>query len=319
MKKISLRYSLAGFFKVFIRSPIMALAAICLLTGTLLVFSFTFAATRNIDHISENEGNICILLSDDCDSTAISDIRQILVSMEENGIIDGIDYMSKSETLEQQKARYPEYSKLFASFTPENSPFKASYTVSVTDESGYQEVRKALDGLSFNKLDENGETVVDEIGEAVRYKAVAEFRDDGDAINDIEEAGDKIVSFLGILIPVMLLVCIVLISAVIRMGIFDQREEISLMRAIGATHTYISAQFIIEGLTLGIVSSVASLVILRAVYDPIAEKIAQSVKFFVPLAFSNVAPGAVLISCAFGVIAGLAGSLLASIRYIPKN
>ncbi|MBQ8741983.1 MAG: permease-like cell division protein FtsX [Clostridia bacterium] len=319
MKKISLKYSVAGFFKVFVRSPIMALAALCLLTGTILVFSFTFAATRNIDHISENHGNICILLSDECDEKSNAEIRRILDGLRKKEIIDSIDYMSKSETLEQQKARYPEHSKLFASFTPENSPFKASFTVSVLDDSGYKKIREALSELSFDKLDENGEVLLDEVGEAIKYKAVAEFRDDASTIESIKSAGDKLVGFLGVLIPVMMLVCIILISAVVRIGIFDQREEISLMRAIGATHTYMSAQFIIEGLTLGAVSSIASIIIIGSVYGPIAKKLADSMKFFAPLAFSDIALGVIVISCVSGIVVGLAGSLLASTRYIPKR
>lgn len=319
MKRFSLKYSIAGCFKVFVRSPIMALAALCLLTGTLIVFSFTFAVTHNIDSISENEGNVCVFLSDECDEKAVSDVREVLLALMDDKIVDDIDYLSKSETLEEQKERYPEYSKLFASFTPESSPFKASYTVSVTDESGYSKVKKAVKDLVFEKRDENGEALRAEDGTVITYYPIDSIYDDGDAISDIEDAGDKLVGILGILIPIMLLVCIVLISAVIRIGIFDKREEISLMRIIGSTHTYISAQFVIEGITVGIVSSLLSVLTLRLMYNAIISKVAESVKLFTPLDFSEIAPGVIILCFVFGIFTGVAGSLLATSRYIRKD
>lgn len=319
MKKISLKYSLAGCLKVFVRSPIMALAALCLLTGTLTVFAFTFAVTSNIDSISENEGNVCIFLSDSCDEKAISDVREVLVSLMDKKVIDDIDYLSKTEALEEQKARYPEHSKLFASFTPENSPFKASYTVSVTDKGSYSEVKKAIEDLSYELKAEDGTVVTDENGAPVTYDPIHGVYDDGDAINEIESAGDKLVGILGVLIPIMLLVCIVLISAVVRIGIFDKREEISLMRVIGSTHTYISAQFVIEGLLLGLVSAIASIPVTYLAYKPIMAKVAESVSFFTPLGFFKILPGVVAICLLFGLFTGLAGSLLATSRYIRKD
>ena len=319
MKKISLKYSLAGCFKVFVRSPIMALATLCLLAGTLIVFAFTFAVTHNIDAISESEGNVCIFLSDECDEGALESVSGILLGLMDDKIIDDIDYLSKSEALEAERARYPEYSKLFATFTPENSPFKASYTVSVTSDSGYSKVKKAIKDLTFEKLDEEGNPVLNEDGTPVTYSPIDSVYDDGEAISEIENAGDKIVSTLGIAIPLMLLVCIVLISAVVRMGIFDNREEISLMRIIGATHTYISAPFVIEGITLGLAASLISVLTLRFVYNSIIEKIAESVKLFSPLAFSEIALGVVLLSAVFGILAGVLGSLMATERYIRKD
>lgn len=320
MKKISLKYSVAGCFKVFFRSPIMALAALCLLCGTLIVFSFTFAVTHNIDAISENEGNVCIFLSNECDDQAVASVREVLVGLINNGVIDDIDYLSKAEALENERERYPEYSKLFSTFTPENSPFKASFTVSVTDDTGYSEVKKAIKDLEYDRLDENGEIIYAEDGVTkLTYDPIDSVYDDGDAITEIENAGDKLVSVLGVIIPLMLVVCIVLISAVVRIGIFDKREEISLMRIIGASHTYISAQFVIEGLTVGIVSSILSVVVLRLAYNALITKVAQSVKLFTPLAFSEIAPGVIFLCLVFGIVAGVLGSLIATSRYIRRD
>ena len=319
MKKINLKYSIAGCFKVFFRSPIMALAALCLLTGTLMVFSFTYAVTHNIDAISENEGNVCIFLSDECDENAVAGVREVLVGLVNEGALDGIDYLSKTDALENERERYPKYEKLFSTFTPENSPFKASFTVSVVDDTGYSAVKKAIKDLSYNKLDENGEVICAEDGTPLTYDPIDSVYDDGDAITSIENAGERLVSVLGIIIPLMLVVCIVLISAVVRIGIFDKREEISLMRIIGATHPYISAQFVFEGLTVGIISSVLSVISLKLAYNALITKVAQSVKLFTPLEFSEIAPGVISLCLLFGIVAGALGSLIATSRYISRD
>ena len=319
MKKINLKYSIAGFFKVFFRSLIMSLAALCLLTGTLMVFSFTYAVTHNIDAISESEGNVCIFLSDECDKEAVLKVEGVLAGLMNEGTIDSVDYLSKADALENERQRYPKYEKLFSTFTPENSPFKASFMVSVTSDEGYSAVKKAIKDLVFDKIDENGEILYAEDGTKLTYDPIDSVYDDGDAITEIENAGDRLVSVLGILIPLMLVVCIVLISAVVRIGIFDKREEISLMRIIGASHTYISAQFIIEGLAVGIVSSVLSVILLKPVYNALISKVAQSVKLFTPLAFSEIAPGVISLCLLFGIVAGVLGSLIATSRYISRD
>ena len=311
MKKISLKYSLSGCLKLFFRNPIMSLAALCLLASTLVVFAFTFAVTQNIDSISENEGNVCIFLSDECDENGVSAVRDILGELTKNKIVDYVDFVSKSEALEEQKERYPEYSKLFASFTGENSPFKASYTVSVVDEYGYSKVKKAVADLTFEKLDSEGNTV--------SYNPIHSIYDDGDAITEIEKLGDNIVSVLGLLIPITLLVCIVLISAVVRMGIFDKRDEISLMRLIGSTHTYISTQFVFEGLLIGLLSSAGAIIAVRLMYNAVITKIAEGIKLFTPLDFSQVAFGVSIICLVFGIMSGVAGSLIATTRYIRRD
>ena len=311
MKKISIKYSLSGCFKVFFKNFIMSVASLCLLASTLVVFAFTFAVTHNIDSISENEGNVCIFLSDECDESAISAIRDILGTLTDDGVVDYVDYVSKSEALEEQKERYPEYSKLFASFTADNSPFKASYTVSVVDEYGYSKVRKAVKDLTFEKADEEGNTL--------SYDPIYSVYDDGEAITEIEDLGDNIVGVLGVLIPITLLVCIVLISAVVRMGIFDKREEIALMRLIGTTHKYISTQFVFEGLLIGLMSAVGAIVAVRLMYNGIISKIAEGIKLFTPLDFSEIAVGVSAICFVFGILSGVAGSLIATSRYIRKD
>ncbi len=311
MKKISFKYSLSGCFKVFFKNPIMSLASICLLASTLTLFAFTFSLTHNIDAVSENEGNVCLFISEDCDGDGLQKIRDILAELKEENVIDKVDYLSKSETLEMQKDRYPEYSKLFASFTPENSPFKASFTVSVVDEYGYSSVRRAFRDITFEKMLENGEKLV--------YAPIYSMYDDGDAISEIESLGDNIVKILGILIPITLLVCIVLISAVVRMGIFDKRDEISLMRVIGSTHTYISAQFVMEGILVGLLSSVLSFGVTRIMYNGVMTKIGEGIKLFSPLPFADVAPVLGLLCLLFGIMAGVAGALLATARYIRRD
>lgn len=91
------------------------------------------------------------------------------------------------------------------------------------------------------------------------------------------------------------------------------------MRIIGSTHTYISAQFVIEGITVGIVSSLLSVLTIRLMYNAMISKVAESVKLFTPLDFSEIAPGVIILCFVFGIFTGVAGSLLATSRYIRKD
>ena len=103
------------------------------------------------------------------------------------------------------------------------------------------------------------------------------------------------------------------------MGIFDKREEISLMRLIGSTHKYISTQFVFEGLLIGLLSSAGAIIAVRLMYNAVITKIAEGIKLFSPLDFSQVALGVSIICLIFGIMSGVAGSLIATTRYIRRD
>ena len=75
------------------------------------------------------------------------------------------------------------------------------------------------------------------------------------------------------LIIILLGVGFFLISNTVMIGISVRRHEIKIMKLIGATNSFVRAPFIIEGVTIGLLGSIITLVIIRLVYDKLIELI----------------------------------------------
>ena len=148
-------------------------------------------------------------------------------------------------------------------------------------------------------------------------------------VNSSQELADtlqgvnKVVSYLSLaIILILLAVATFLIGITISMGISVRREEISIMKLIGAADYFIRGPYIVEGILLGIIGSILPLVLLRVLYQKLTEYIAErfysafSTFQFVDSAtiFSALIPLSLLIGLGIGFL----GSYVTSSRQLQK-
>jgi cell division transport system permease protein len=123
----------------------------------------------------------------------------------------------------------------------------------------------------------------------------------------------------GIII-ILLLVSIFLISNTITIGITVRKEEIGVMKLIGATNFFVRAPFIVEGVVIGLVGSLIPLVLVYYLYDSVVGyvigrfTVIQSLFAFVPISdlFRVLIPAAAII----GIGLGLIGSMMATRKHL---
>ena len=78
---------------------------------------------------------------------------------------------------------------------------------------------------------------------------------------------NKLIAYVsGGIIVILLLVSIFLISNTVTMGISVRKDEINIMKYIGATDFFVRAPFVVEGILIGIIGSIIPLVIVYFVY-----------------------------------------------------
>jgi cell division transport system permease protein len=124
---------------------------------------------------------------------------------------------------------------------------------------------------------------------------------------------------LGIIV-ILLLVSVFLINNTITIGITVRREEIKIMKLIGATNSFVRAPFIVEGVIIGVLGSVIPVVLLYFLYDSILGYIAgkfsilKSLFEFIPLndMFKVLGPAILII----GIGIGFFGSLLTTRKHL---
>lgn len=214
--------------------------------------------------------------------------------------VNTMDFISADRAWEQfAKENYDNYEAAMKAFQGDN-PLKdsASYKISLTDLSNQAEFVQYLKEL-------NG----------VRKVLSSEVTADGiSALNSV-------VSYASIgIIVILLLVSVFLISNTITIGITVRKEEIGIMKLIGATNYFVRAPFIVEGVTIGLVGSMIPLILVYYMYDNVVKYIigrftvVQNLFAFVPVKelFVVLIP----VSAAIGIGLGLIGSVLTTRKHL---
>ncbi len=146
-----------------------------------------------------------------------------------------------------------------------------------------------------------------------------------DSVRDTREIAtklsnlNKLVNNMSIWIVLALtLVSIFIISNTIRMTMYSRRFEISIMKSVGATDAFVRIPFVIEGMTIGLISGILTSGLLFVLYDAIMKAIENIAKFnLVP--YKEVALPISLIFILAGIVIGALGSLLSIGRYLRKE
>lgn len=214
--------------------------------------------------------------------------------------VSTMEFISADQAWEQYaKENYDDYRAAMDAFAGDN-PLKdsASYKIrlkSLDNQAQFVQYLKELQG--------------------VRKVLTSEVTADGIA------ALSTVVSYASIgIIVILLLVSVFLISNTITIGITVRKEEIGIMKLIGATNFFVRAPFIVEGVVIGLVGSLIPLVLVYYMYDNIVKyiigrySVVQSLFAFVPVGelFSVLLP----VSAGIGIGLGLIGSLLTTRKHL---
>lgn len=301
MKPRSFLYALRQGFKNIWRNRMFSLASIATMTACILMFGIFFSILMNVNFMIrtlEEEVGVTVLFDEGLDDAAI---KEIGTKIEKTEHVTSVKFTSAEEAWEKFQKEYfgdnPEYAESFASDNPlANS---ASYTVQVDEI-------------------ENQNGVVAEIE---KLKGVRQ-------VNQSAAATKTLVSFnrlfmyvsIGI-IAVLLVVAIFLISNTVNMGISVRRNEIAIMKLIGATDAFVRAPFIVEGILLGVIGAAIPLVFLYFTYDKMVDmilsrfEILSSISESLPTVnqvFSSLVP----VGLALGLGIGLLGSVITVRRHL---
>lgn len=121
-----------------------------------------------------------------------------------------------------------------------------------------------------------------------------------------------------VLIVILFVVSIFIMSNTIKLTTFGRREEIAIMKMVGATNSFIRTPFIIEGLTLGIIGSGLALLLEWGIYTLITDKIMTSIAgtYVSVLSFNTLALPLALVYIGVGVVVGAFGGTIAIRNYL---
>lgn len=241
-----------GFSNVF-KNKKSTGASLMIMCATMIIFGIFLILGENINHfVAEIESiqGIQVFIKDE---TTDEQIKELETQIKQ---IDGVSstvFVSKDEALNQMKERFKEKKDLLSGFD-ENNIFPASYVVTLTDLNKSKDVQdKILTLENVKKITSKDETVTTLINLA---------------------NGIKIVT--GVILILLVVISVFIIANTIKLTVHARRKEISIMKYVGATNGFIRWPFIVEGMIIGIFSSMISIAIVGLAYSMVADKIVNS-------------------------------------------
>jgi cell division transport system permease protein len=122
----------------------------------------------------------------------------------------------------------------------------------------------------------------------------------------------------AVLAAVLLVISLFIMSNTIRLATFERREEIAIMKMVGATNSFIRWPFIIEGFILGITGALAAFVAQWLIYTLITDRLTGGgrVTFISAVPFQSMSIPLIAAFVAIGFAVGVIGSSMAIRRYL---
>jgi len=120
-----------------------------------------------------------------------------------------------------------------------------------------------------------------------------------------------------IVIAVLLAISLFIMSNTIKLATFERREEIAIMKMVGATNSFIRWPFIFEGFILGLIGSLLAFAVITGLYSLLSGRVLEfEAGFFQLVQFSNVSVPIFILFTGIGFGVGVGGSGLALNRYL---
>lgn len=247
MRISTIGYQTKQGFKNIGRNKMFSVASIATMAACIFLFGIFLSIVTNFRYMvqkAEEGVAITVFFDEEATDAQIKKIGDELKS--QDGVLK-VNFVSADEAWDSFKDEYFGDAKELADGFKDDNPLSGSdnYEVYMCDVSKQKDVvsyAEKLDGVSkVNKSDVVAKTLTS-VNRLIYYVSI-------------------------VLIGILLAVSIFLISNTVTMGITVRREEIAIMKYIGAKDGFVRAPFIIEGLVIGLIGAVIPLVILYFVYD----------------------------------------------------
>ncbi len=267
-----------GFIN-FWRNGFLSFSAVVVISLSLSVFGaliFGSAFGRALITEVKNKVDINVYFNLDSQESDIFALRKTIEALPE---VQKVEYVSREQALTDFKEKWKDNGFIMQGLEEIGSnPFPAVLNIKAKEPSQYAGIASFLEGKNSSQ---NGADIVDKINYNQNKLIIERL---GRIIPAIEKSG-------AIIAILFVIVAIVMVFNTIRLIIFTAKEEISVMKLVGASNFYIRGPFVVSGIMYGIFSAILTLLVLGgfAYYsDSMLVKFAGSQNISDLASFSNV-------------------------------
>lgn len=292
----------------FVRNLTLAIAAmaVMVITLTIILFSFIANATFNktIQDITDKI-DISVYLTDEVATDEVQR-NQLIGDVEQIENVREVNFVSKDDALEAYKEANQDNPDLLAAISQTDNPLPASLQIKPHDPNRIEEIRQYLETPDVKVLQ----------SEETSYSG-----DRKAAIDKISQATSFIQRAGVVGIFIFMVVSILIIFNTIRMAIFNRRDELHIMRLLGASTWFIRGPFVVETVIYGILSAMISVVICNFLFVGAATAFEASSLGVLDINFAsqyfrNHYWLILTAQLGVGILIGAASSVIATRRYL---
>ena len=283
-------YTIRQGLKNIWKNKLFSLASIATMTACIFLFGIFYMIVTNFQSmVKEAESGVAVTVFFD-EGTTQKQIDEIGQQIQARPEVAAIEYVSADDAWESFKKVYFEGNESVAESFAGDNPLvnESSYSIYMNDVSMQQSLVDYLQSLEgIRKVNQSA--------------AVA------NTLTDF----NKLIGYISAGIIIILLgVAVFLISNTITVGISVRREEIAIMKLIGATDYFVRAPFVVEGIVIGLIGAAIPLGILYTMYGRVIEYIGENFTFisnmmkFLPVSevFHTLVPVALILGVGIGFI-----------------
>ena len=283
-------YTLRQGFRNLFRNKWFTLASIATISACLFLFGLFYAIITNFQHIvktAEEGVSVTVFFDEGIDDTLIQQIGDQISKRPE---VSDIHFVSAEEAWDTFKQEYlGDYADGFTENPLEDSANYEIYLNDVSMQPALVTYLESLDGVRLVNRSDIAATTLTGVNALIAYVSMG-------------------------IIAILFAVSVFLISNTVTIGISVRKEEINIMKYIGATDFFVRSPFVIEGMLIGLIGAAIPLGLIYVVYNVVMEYVTDRFNMLSSLlsflAVDEIFNVLVPVSLGIGVGIGFLGSIV---------
>ena len=270
----------------------MSFASVAVITACLFIMGCFSLLTLNIDNMiaeMQSQNRVIAYVDEALDE---DEARALESKVSKVANIETCEFVTREEAMTSFESDYD--ADLFENI--DSSVFRHRYVLSLTDLSLMQETKADLEGID----------------------GIADVRAHLDYAEKFVTLRNIVSIVSVILVVTLIVVSLFIMTNTIKLATFTRREEIAIMRMVGATNGFIRLPFVVEGLVLGALGGAVAYGLVALVYHFATQKLlaAMAFGFVVLVPFSTVALPLLGVFLGVGILVGVLGGVSAIRNYL---
>lgn len=295
------RHETSYFFREGVRGVFlhgfMSFAAVGVIVACLLIMGSFALLAYNLDSIIkgiQNSNEILVVIDE---SLSESEARSVgsKISLLDN--VSESEYVSKKEALEDFSKKVDEEYRSLIEGLWDHNPLRDRFVVHLF----------------------NVESMKDTVAQLKTIPGVAQVHARLDIAQELIRLRNAMNAISLVLIIILMAVSVFIIANTVKLATFDRREEIAIMRVVGATKSFIRWPFVIEGFLLGLLGAIIAFFLQWRVYSMLVNSISDGLKnitFVKTVPFGEIFLPVLLVFMLAGFLVGMGGSVLTIRKFL---